>query len=166
MSKIQFIANPMLISAMELIKKDKSLSSYKVFIDEMKHATFLSPVIVSKAPVNPEEGEGNRITAPMLTGADGKRYFMAFTDVTELNKIKKDKKASLNVIPADFKDYAVMVAKADENCNGFIINPFSNGPMVGKELIAKIVQDSVQRQMDKEQENAAEQTAEEGTAEE
>ena len=56
-SKMMQISNPMLIGAMELLKKDKSPESVKVFMDEVLHARFLAPVVITPEPEVGEDGK-------------------------------------------------------------------------------------------------------------
>ncbi len=151
-SKMMTIANPMLIGAMELVKKNKTPENLKVFMDELLHARFLAPVIITPPPVADENGrvkltDENKISIPMLSGANEKKYFMAFTDMGELGKMKTE--GNVNVMAFSFKEYGVMVAKSDEKCDGFVINPQSNGPIVNKAMVASIMNNVLKRQQEK-----------------
>ena len=141
-NKMKFISNPMLIGAMELVKKNKSPENLKVFLDELLHARLISPIVITPPPAIDENGkakltEENKISIPMIPGPEDKKYFMAFTDMEELQKLKA--KGSINVLPFSIKDYAVMMANAADKCDGIAINPASNGPVVNKAMVAAIM---------------------------
>lgn len=135
------VSNPMLIAAMELVKKNNSPKNFKVFADELKHARFLSPVVILPPPTPDENGRvkltaEHKVHVPMATTKDGKKLFTAFTDAEELKKAAKD--AKLNVFGFEFKDYVQMVEKADESCVGFIINPYGDNMVITREVIRVI----------------------------
>lgn len=141
-NKMMFIANPMLIGAMELVKKNKSPENIKVFMDELLHARLISPIVITPPPVVDESGKArltqeSKISIPMIPGPDDKKYFMAFTDMDEVKKLKT--KGPINVLPFGLKDYAVMMAKAENKCDGIVINPAGNGSVVNKAMVAAIM---------------------------
>lgn len=147
-NKMNFIANPMLIGAMELVKKNKSPENLRVFMDELLHARLISPIIVTPPPALDENGMAkltseSKISIPMLPGPEDKKYLIAFTDPAELKKMKVD--TSLNVLPFGIKDYAVMIAKTEDKCDGLVINPGSRGPIVNKAMIAAIMSKVVKK---------------------
>ncbi len=161
--KIRPITNPMLIGAMELVKKNKSPENLKVFMDELLHARLISPIVITPPPAVGENGKAeltaeNKISVPMLSGPEGKRFFMAFTDMDEIKKLKTER--PLNILSFGFKDYAAMIAQADDKCDGLVINPISNGPIINKAMVAAIMK-SVPRKDQKPAEETAEGKAEE-----
>ena len=150
-NKMLYIANPMLIGAMELVKNNKSPENLKVFMDELLHAKLLSPVVITPPPVADETGkvkltEENKISVPMMAGPDGRKFFMAYTDMAELKKLKSE--AQLNVFGFNFQDYAVMIAQADDKCDGLVINPQSNGPIVNKAMVGAIMDSVLKKKAD------------------
>lgn len=159
-NKMKFISNPMLIGAMELVKKNKSPENLKVFMDELLHARLISPIVITPPPTIDENGkakltEENKISIPMIPGPDDKKYFMAFTDMEELKKLKA--KGSINVLPFGIKDYAVMMANAADKCDGIAINPTSNGPIVNKAMVAAIMSKVVKKPAEAAESQMAEQ---------
>ena len=150
-NKMKFISNPMLVGAMELVKKNKSQENLKVFMDELLHARLISPIIITPPPTIDENGkakltEENKISIPMIPGPDDKKYFMAFTDMEEMKKLKA--KGPVNVLPFGIKDYAVMMANAADKCDGIAINPTSNGPIVNKAMVAAIMSKVIKKPAD------------------
>jgi len=159
-NKMKFISNPMLIGAMELVKKNKSPENLKVFMDELLHARLISPIVITPPPTIDENGkakltEENKISIPMIPGPDDKKYFMAFTDMEELKKLKA--KGPVNVLPFGIKDYAVMMANAADKCDGLAINPASNGPIVNKAMVAAIMSKVVKKTAEAAESQMAEQ---------
>ena len=113
----------------------------KVFMDELLHAKLLSPVVITPPPAVDENGKAkltkeNKISVPMLSGSNEKKYFMAFTDMNEVKKLKAE---NLNIFGFNFQDYAMMIAQADDKCDGIVINPQSNGPLVNNAMVAAIM---------------------------
>ncbi len=131
------ITNPMLVGAIELLRVEDTMEHRRMVMEEITHATLLSPVVITPEPV-PDENGVPRITAehhvqvPMLT-MDGKNFFMAFTDMGELSKYKKGEKQS--VFGFRFNDYLNMMNDAGATCQGIAINPFGNNLVLGKDMI-------------------------------
>lgn len=148
-NKIRLITNPMLIGAMELVKKSKTPENMKVFMDELLHAKLISPVVIMP-PSTDDENEKARLTVPMIPAPDGKKFLMAFTDVNELKKLKTE--TPMNILPFSFQDYAVMVAKADDKCDGIVINPQSSGLIVNKAMVAAIMNSVLKKPAEKKEE--------------
>lgn len=142
MIKMKPITNPMLVGAMELLKAENTPDHRKLVMEEIMHAKFLSPVVVDPAPVPDEKGvstitKDHKINLPMLSTADGKHFFMAFTDVQELQKWKKED--NQQIFGFDFKDYVRMIiAEGSVSC-GVIINPFGHNLMIPREMIENMV---------------------------
>ena len=137
------ITNPMLTGAMELMKKSNTPEHRQMFIEEVLHAKFLSPVVIEPKPEVDENGiskvsKDAKIQLPMLTAPDGKHFFMAFTDLGELQKWNKE--GGQQIFGFSFVDYVGMVRAAKETCDGFIINPYSHNVVMPSELIEMIVE--------------------------
>ena len=157
--KMKPITNPMLIGAMELVKKNKSPENLKVFMDELLHAKMISPIVITPPPAVDENGKAkltpeNKISVPMLPGPEGKKYFMAFTDMDEIKKMKTN--GPVNILGFGFREYAAMIAQAEDKCDGLVINPGSGGPIVNKAMVAAIMKSVL-----KKDQKPAEETAEE-----
>lgn len=139
------ITNPMLSGAMELMKSSNTLEHRKMFIEEMIHAKFLSPVVIDPKPVPDENGisridKSARVQVPMLTAPDGKHFFMAFTELEELQKWNKE--AGQQIFGFSFADYVGMVRNAKETSNGFVINPYSHNIVLTSEMMEVIAENN------------------------
>lgn len=137
------ITNPMLTGAMELMKQSDTVEHRQMFIGEMLHAKFLSPVVIDPLPEADENGiskvdKDARIQLPMLTAPDGKHYFMAFTDLAELQKWNKE--GNQQIFGFDFADYVGMIRNAKETANGFVINPYSHNIVLPAEFVETVAE--------------------------
>ena len=137
-NKMKFISNPMLVGAMELVKKNKSQENLKLFMDELLHARLISPIIITPPPTIDENGkakltEENKISIPMIPGPDDKKYFMGYTDMEEVNKWTSQPKHQM--IAFKFADYVHMLLKPDCEVNGIVINPFDHNLVITKDMV-------------------------------
>ena len=140
--KVRPVTNPMLVGAMELLKADNTPEHRKLVMEEVLHAKFLSPIVIDPIPVPDENGvtrlgEASKVQLPMLSAPDGKHFFMAFTDMGELQKWKKENNQA--IMAFDFKQYAGMVTAQDSVSSGVVINPYSNNLVISKEMIEAMV---------------------------
>lgn len=141
------VSNPMLVGAIELMKAEDTPDHRNMFINEMMNAKFLAPAIVTPKPETDESGKvtiqpGSQIQFPMLTAPEGKQFFMAFSDETELKKWKDEQEQQ--TFSLTFDDYAAMLLRKDKNGNtspalGFVINPFGGNIVITKEMAARLM---------------------------
>lgn len=143
------VSNPMLVGAIELVNAEPTKEHNKMVSRELVKAEFLSPATVIPAP--PEGSTklipGCKVSLPFLLAPDGKQFFMAYTDMSELEKWPEaDGK---NTVAMTFDDYVAMMCKTEDEgkggVDGFIVNPFGARLVVPKELakqfiIAKLAQ--------------------------
>lgn len=132
------VTNPMLVGAMELLKADNTPEHRKLVMEEVMHAQFLSPVLIDPAPEPNENGlikvaPDSKIQLPMLSSPDGKHFFMAFTDMSELQKWKKEPNQA--IMTFNFKQYMGMLTAPTNTSNGVVINPFGNNMVIPKEMV-------------------------------
>ena len=85
------VSNPMMVGSIELLKAEDTPEHRQMFLDELQKAKFLSPVVIDPVPVPDENGRVTiardaKVQFPMLSTEDGRKFFMAFTDWTELKK--------------------------------------------------------------------------------
>ena len=141
MEKTKPITNPMLVGAMELLKAEDTPEHRRLFVDELVKARLLSPGNVTPQPQPDEQGRvrltpENKINIPMLTSPDGKNYFMAFTDMGELQKWKKEE--NQNVFAFNFVQYNNVLMAGRAKSDGFVINPYSNNLIITRETAEAI----------------------------
>ena len=147
MKRFRPVTNPMLIGAIELMKSNSTPEHRKMVIEEMLHAMYLSPVNIDPKPVPDEKGISKvaadaKIAVPMLAAADGKHYFMAFTDIDELQKWKKEE--GQQIFGFSLADYVKMVRTAKESCDGFVLNPFSHNIVMTRDMLETIAENNPQ----------------------
>lgn len=141
------VSNPMLVGTIELMKAEDTPEHRNMFINEMMKAKMLSPVLVDPMPQPDAQGklsiaQGSKIQFPMLSTPDGKHFFMAFTDQSELKKWKNEENQQSFAL--SFDDYAAMLLRKDAQGNmspalGFVINPYSSNIMISREMAANLM---------------------------
>ena len=141
------VSNPMLMGAIELMKEEDTPEHRNMFVGELAKASFLSPAIVDPAPTEGPDGNlviapGSKVQFPMLTGAEGMRFFMAFTDMAEYEKWQeKNPEQRLPYFALKIEDYAGIVLRRDAKGNicpalGIVVNPFGANIVVPREMLA------------------------------
>lgn len=141
------VSNPMLMGAIELMKAEDTPEHRNMFIGELAKASFLSPAIIEPAPTQGAEGKlvlspGSKVQFPMITGAEGMRFFMAFTDMAEYEKWQeKNPQQKLPYFALKIEDYAAMVLRRDSKGNicpalGITVNPYGANIIVPREMLA------------------------------
>lgn len=148
------VSNPLLVGSIELLKAEDTPEHRNMMINEMMKAKLLSPVIITPEPEVDENGKtqlkpGSKLQFPMLTAPDGKQFFMAFTDRSELLKWKQDEQQQTFAL--SFDDYAAMLLKKDNQGNtspalGFVLNPFGGNIVISKEMVANLLMQKLQKQ--------------------
>ena len=143
------VSNPMLMGAIELMKAEDTPEHRNMFVGELAKANFLSPAIIDPAPTEGEDGKpviapGSKVQFPMLTGAEGMRFFMAFTDVTEYEKWQeKNPDHKLPYFALNIEDYAGSVLRRDGGnicpALGIVVNPFGANIIVPREMLAGMI---------------------------
>uniref|UniRef100_UPI0040569ECC SseB family protein n=1 Tax=Acetatifactor sp. TaxID=1872090 RepID=UPI0040569ECC len=138
------VSNPMLIGAIELMKAEPTPEHRKMVSDEIVKGIFLSPARVVPVPEAGETklGPGSQVQLPALAAPNGKQFFMAFTDMSELKKWRDEE--GQQTVALSFEEYASMMFKKDAQGNmspiaGLVINPFSINIVVPKEMVAQYI---------------------------
>lgn len=135
------ITNPMLVGAIELLRADDTIEHRHMVMEEIAHATLLSPVTIIPEPVPDESGipritPEHNVQVPLIA-MGGRRFFMAFTDYAELQKWSKGEKKS--VFGFRFSDYLNMMQGAGDSCDGLAVNPAGNNLILSKEMIFNMI---------------------------
>ena len=141
------VSNPMMVGSIELLKAEDTPEHRQMFLDELQKAKFLAPVVIDPVPQPDEKGQVKiardaKIQFPMLSTEDGRRFFMAFTDWTELKKWRDEE--NQQTFAMNFDDYAGMLLRKDAQGNispalGFVINPFGGNIVVTREMVASMI---------------------------
>lgn len=151
------VSNPMLVGAIELMKAEDTPEHRNMFMEEVMKASFLSPSIIEPEPQEDAEGKlaiapGSKVQFPMLSTADGTRFFMAFTDESEYSKWVEKTPKRLPVFALNFDDYAAMVLRRDPQGNicpalGVVINPYGANIILPREMLAGIMSSRMAQRM-------------------
>lgn len=141
------VSNPMLVGAIEVMKAENTPEHRNLVINEAMKANFLAPVVITPMPEPDEKGDvrltsEHKIQFPMLTAPDGKHFFMAYTDRTELKKWKDEE--NQQTFAMTFDDYAGMLFKKDAQGNmspasGFVINAYGGNIVITREMAASLM---------------------------
>lgn len=139
------VSNPMLVGAIELMKAEDTPEHRNMFVAELAKAGFLSPALVEPAPAENAEGKlaiapGSKVQFPMITGAEGVKFFPAFTDIGEYEKWQ-EKNQKLPFFALKIEDYAAMILRRDPKGNicpalGMVINPLGANMIIPREMLA------------------------------
>ena len=141
------VSNPMMVGSIELLKAEDTPEHRQMFLDELQKAKFLSPGVIDPVPVPDENGRVTiardaKVQFPMLSTEDGRKFFMAFTDWTELKRWRDEE--NQQTFAMNFDDYAGMLLRKDAQGNispalGFVINPFGGNIVVTREMVASMI---------------------------
>ena len=148
------VSNPMLVGTIELMKEEDTPAHRNMFVGDLMKAEFLSPAIVAPAPGEGADGKpamepGSKVQFPMLSTADGKKFFMAFTDSREYDKWKEKNLQGnggqeMPSFALKIEDYAAMLLRKDAQGNfcpalGVVINPFGANIVLPREMLAGLM---------------------------
>lgn len=143
------VSNPMLVGCIELLKEEDTPEHRRMFVEELTKAQLLSPALMEPAPVEQADGRlkpepGTKVQFPMLAAPDGKKFFMAFTDIAEYEKWQEKANQKLPYFALKFDDYAALLLRKDAQGNagpglGFVINPLGANIVVPREMAASIM---------------------------
>ncbi len=142
------VSNPMLLGCIELIRDEDSQEHREMFVEEFSKALFVAPAMVNPAPVEDEEGNlklspQSQIQFPMLSTADGKKLYMAFTDTKEYEAWEAQNQ-KFPMFTLNMQDYANMLLRKDPMGNpypiaGIVVNPMSTNMIISKELLGTMM---------------------------
>lgn len=146
------VSNPMLIGAIELMKAEDTPEHRNLFVGELMQAKLLAPAVLDPVPVSDENGNlkaapGTKCLFPMLTAKDGRRFFMAFTDLPELQKLQDAEKN--HTVAVSFAEYASVMLNGGKGKNeskeqesapvGIVLNPFGANLVIPREMAAQLM---------------------------
>lgn len=126
--------------SVDLNNKEETTSIMNELISEIVfNSKFLSPVNISKPPVYDAEGKlmltpDTSITFVLLDNGKGERFFPIFTETAELEKWENLQTPT--TVQLEFDRYAAMLDRND-NCEGIVINPFSDNLLVNKQIVTR-----------------------------
>lgn len=120
------IENPELVAALAALHQENTPQNQgRVLELVLHHAVLLAPAVVTPPPQPQQDGEAvmeqkTSIQFQLITTKDGRPFFPAFTDWTELRKFCGPKQQQTVLLR--FDDYVAMLQHNDK-AHGFVINP-------------------------------------------
>lgn len=142
------VSNPMLVGCIELMRDADTPEHRVMFASELERASLLTPAIVEPAPETDEEGNaklqpGSKVSFPLLSTADGRKFCMGFTDPVEY-RVWAARNGDLPFFAFGFQDYVNMIFSKDGQGNenptrGLVINPLSANVVIPKEMLVNMV---------------------------
>lgn len=138
------ITNPLLVKAMEEMKKERTQQSEFAFVNTMRAARFLVPANISKVQQAAANADGTvelkeqpQVRFLLFNNQEGKKYFPLFTDAEEYRKWEKH--ADQQIAAISFRDLCQILQKNQAgDAMGAVVNPFSHNVMVPTETLFRI----------------------------
>lgn len=127
----QPLKNPVLLQALSELHKNNTPENQNRVLDEIvMRAHFLVPIEL--APAKGGETE-DVVQFQLISSQDGRTFFPAFTDWTELRKLcgPKDQKT----VVLTFDDYVSMLA-GDSRAAGFVVNPLGTPLTLDRDFVS------------------------------
>lgn len=134
------VTNPNFVAAFQALSESHTEQSQRVFLEELKKARFLAPVMLDPklSRGDPEIGEatlqkGTNISFMLIEREDGSTYYPAFTDWEELRKWNQEPDISTWVL--ELADYRALFSQGEPVQKGFVINPLSQSLLISSEWL-------------------------------
>lgn len=129
----QSFSNPALSSALELLHKENTPEHQNKVLDEIvMRAQFLAPVVLS---VQNGDSQTDAIQFQLISAQDGRTFFPAFTDWTELRKLCGPREQKTVVLT--FDNFAAMLASNPKTA-GFVVNPLGRPLTLERDFVAHL----------------------------
>lgn len=151
------IDNTRLTDAIKIMKEEKTKESQSIMLGEMMNSKFLNPTTLNVVP--DKEGKinipvGTKISFYTIVSTDKKKFAMAFTDNSELNKWYEanlkggaaPEKLSKNSAVMGFMEYAEIILNEKSDLDGFVINPYNENIVFNKEQIASLKEQRINKE--------------------
>lgn len=142
------VSNPMLVGCIQLLREADTAEHRTMFGEELDKAVFISPAATDPEPEKGPDGEWviapkTKVQFPLITAPDGRKFYMAFTDVPEYEKWKAQTK-DLPFFTLTLDDYAAMMLRVGPDgtpnpAAGLVINPVGENMIIPKDTIANLM---------------------------
>lgn len=141
----QPVDNPELNAAAKKLRQENNPQNLNAVINQLTRAVFLAPAKVEfngEAPKPDANGrvqmpKDTKVTFSLLKASDGRAFFPAFTNETEMMKWKQT--VANQVMALRFDDYARMLQQNDQVA-GFVVDPFGDNLRFESKMVAAIKQ--------------------------
>lgn len=133
------VTNPALSAALEQLHRENTPENQNRVLDEvLMRAHLLAPVVYPKG----ESATPGNVQFQVIAAQDGRTFFPAFTDWSELRKLCGPRDQQTMVLT--FDDYAAMLS-AEDKVSGFVINPLGMPLTLEKTFVAQLAKEKKQR---------------------
>ena len=148
------VRNDSLKEAMDQLRNDPPKENNIVVLNEVVSARLLATVSMDREPeLDPKTGEvildkDTEIRFEIITNNKGELYYPVFTDGAELKKCSEE--PDQRVLIVNFADLAAMIAAQNNQISGFVINPRGDNMVFPAEMIAKMSEEMMREDKEKE----------------
>lgn len=156
MEKLE-LDNKKFVDSIKRMKEEKTKESQSIMLEEMMQAKFLNPTTLN---IKPDENgklnipQGTQISFYTIISTDKKKFAMAFTDNSEMNKwieanIKggvNPENISKNSAVMGFMDYAKIILNQKSDLDGLVINPYNENIVFNKEQISSLKEQRINKE--------------------
>ncbi len=135
--------NKALEEAILKVKTDKTPQAQDAFLNVLVRSRLITPVTIDPPPTGKDEQgrvqipKNSKITFHLMKNAQGTVYYPVFSHWDEVRKGPHAQDQNTLVLP--FREIANLILKNPESAEGFVLNPFSDGLVMPKQLIEGVV---------------------------
>lgn len=135
--------NKALEEAILKVKTDKTPQAQDAFLNVLVRSRLITPVTIDPPPTEKDEQgriqipKNSKITFHLMKNAQGTIYYPVFSHWDEVRKGPHAQDQNTLVLP--FKEIANLIIKNPESAEGFVLNPFSDGLVMPKQLIEGVM---------------------------
>ena len=131
------VKNPELIEAMNAMLRHNTEKTRGHMAAVLMDAHLLSPI--ERQTVQTEtEGPSTRIRFEHIENAQGKKYYLAFTDMNEYAKWNEDETHNQALIMT-MEDFGNILIRNLNDLEGFVINPYGENVSISKSLLLSLL---------------------------
>jgi len=131
------VKNPELIEAMNAMLRHNTEKTGGHMAAVLMDAHLLSP-IERQTVLTETEGPSTRIRFEHIENAQGKKYYLAFTDMNEYAKWNEDETHNQALIMT-MEDFGNILIRNLNDLEGFVINPYGENVSISKSLLLSLL---------------------------
>lgn len=139
------IENPGLVEAIDALHRENNRDTFSLAMSEVMRGVFLVPaqIVTNGAPLKPDDKgrmaipRDTQVNFTLLNDQEGKKFFMAFTDVDNLRQWKNN--PGNPCVTMRIEDIARVLSEGP-GAEGVVINPFSKSLRLEKSLLQMLKQ--------------------------
>lgn len=138
------IRNPELIKAMRAMLQQNTEKTRSHMAAVLMESRLLSP-IEQQTVLTEREGPSSRIRFEDIKNAEGDKYYLAFTDMSEYNKWNEDGSHGHALIMT-MEDFGTILIRNINDLKGFVINPYGENVSISKHLLLSLLKQKEARE--------------------